>query len=518
MIGMSKRVLPLAALGLLAGCTVGPTWHRPHTATPSGYLKPVGDPAKSQAVAAPLDPSWWDIYRDPELSALERRVAGANLDLREASSRLLQSRDEERITGADRYPTADAQATYQRERASPNGILGLLGTTTQETPANTVANGGTGFGPSSLPGSSGAPPFDLWQYGFGVSWELDLWGRVRREVEASHAATERSADLRRDMLVMVLAETARDYVALRGVQAQIDVTKQNLAVAQHSLQLTHVRFSNGVTTQLDVANATAQVQSIEARLPPLVGQEAHLINALSYLAGEAPRALESELATTKPVPPVPDHVPVGLPSELAERRPDIRAAEARLHEVTAEIGVAVADFYPRVTLSGSLDIQALQATGLGLWNSRQYALGPSIDLPLFQGGRLRGTLSLRREQQKQAAIDYQRTVLKAWHEVDDALTDYNAAQNQRDRLEAAVAQNRQALSIAQLQYAQGSADFLNVLTVQNLLLAAQSQLIGAQTDTATALAGLYKALGGGWQMEMPAVQDASAPNAGGRAS
>lgn len=498
----ASRLAITGALLFLGGCTVGPDWHKPTPTLPLAFSRPVGEPAASRMDDASPDPVWWTIFGDAELSSLERRVASMNLDVAEATSRVAQSRAERRIVGADQYPSAHANASYARERASPNGVLGLLGTTQQQSTA-TIANGSPGFGPTSLPGSSGSAPFDLWQYGFDASWELDLWGRARRAVEASSAAVEVTADMRRGVLVSALAETARDYLQLRGVQAQISITQQNLDIATHSLSLTRLRLSNGATTNLDVANAAAQVSVIRAGLPALQKQEAQLINALSFLLGAPPRALAAELATPKPVPPVPPRIPVGLPSELAQQRPDIRSAEARLHEATADIGVAVADFYPRIMLSGSLDIQALQFSGLGSWASRQYGLGPSISLPIFEGGRLHGTLELRKAQQKQAAVVYQRTVLQAWHEVDDALTAYNAAQNQRSQWQDAVKQNRIALATAQSQYAQGAIDFLNVLTIQNQLLSAQRALTQADTDTDVALASLYKALGGGWQSDFP---------------
>jgi NodT family efflux transporter outer membrane factor (OMF) lipoprotein len=507
----SHRRLPFHAnqaatacvLLLLGACTVGPQWHRPPVPGPTAFAPPAaGATAPSQAISAPLDPSWWDVYGDAELSDLEHRVAAENLDVAEATARLGQSRAETRIAGADQYPSADMNASYARERASPNGILGLLGTTQSQTTA-TVASGGPGFGPSGLPGSEGSPGFNLWQYGFDASWELDLWGRVRRTVEASRAAQEAAEDARRGVLVSVLAETARDYLTLRGVQAKIAITRQNLDTATRSLSLTHVRFANGATTSLDVANAAAQVDTIRADLPMLERQAAQLVNAISFMVGAAPRTLAAELATPKPIPPVPPEVAIGLPSELAERRPDIREAEARLHEATAGIGVAAAGFYPSVTLSGSLDIQALQFTGLGMWNSRQYGIGPAISLPLFEGGRLHGMLQLRKAQQQEAAIAYKRTVLKAWQDVDDALTAYNAMQDRRDRLKSAVQQDTIALAAAQLQYSQGSIDFLNVLTVQDMLLGAQSALVQATADTDVTLARLYKALGGGWQQAYP---------------
>jgi NodT family efflux transporter outer membrane factor (OMF) lipoprotein len=502
-------VATAGTLLLLSACAVGPDWQPPTPPGAIAFLPPVGEKAPSQAVDGPTDSEWWSIFGDSELSSLERRVADSNLDVADATERLAASRAVRHVIGADQYTSVDANASYAHERASPNGVLGLLGTQQQQGAA-TIASGAPGFGPASLPGSSGGNAFDLWQYGFDASWELDLWGRVRREVEAADASVEASADTRRGVLVSALAETARDYLQLRGVQAEIVITKQNLEIATHSQALTQLRFNNGATTSLDVANAGAQVSAIRASLPPLQRQEAQLINAVSMMLGEPPRALSAELAIPKPIPPAPPSVPVGLPSELATQRPDIRAAEARLHEATADIGIAVADFYPRITLSGSLDLQALQFSGLGSWASRQYAVGPTISLPIFEGGRLRGTLELRKDQQKQAAIAYQRTVLQAWHEVDDALTAYNAAQNQREQLQQAVDQNRTALTAAQDQYAQGARDFLTVLTVQNQLLNTQRALEQSTADTDIALASLYKALGGGWQETFP-VEVASRP-------
>ncbi|MCB8877859.1 efflux transporter outer membrane subunit [Acidisoma silvae] len=502
-----------AATGLLlalSACTVGPDWQKPSLSIDLAYNGPVGAVAPSRIAQIAFDPAWWRIFNDPELTSLEERAATSNLDIAIASADFSASQAARRIVAADQYPSSDANASYARERASPNGVLGLLDTTGSQNTA-TVANGTPEFGPAALPGSSGSSAFDLWQYGFDASWELDLWGRVRREVEAANASVEMSADERRGALVSVQAETASDYFQLRGLQSEIAIAQQNLGLARHSLALTQIRLSNGATTNLDVANAMAQVHAIAATLPPLQQQEAQMVNALSFILGKPPRALTAELATPTPLPPVPPVIPIGFPSELAAQRPDIRAAEAKLHETTAEIGVAVADFYPRITLSGSLDIQALQFGGLDTWASRQYGFGPTISMPLFQGGRLRGTVKLRKVQQKKAAIAYQRTVLQAWREIDDAMTAYNAAQNQRTQLQEAVGQNHIALAAAQSEYAQGAADFLNVLEVQNQMLITQRDLIRATTDTDEALVSLYKALGGGWQTTFPSLRATGAP-------
>ena len=213
--------------------------------------------------------------------------------------------------------------------------------------------------------------------------------------------------------------------------------------------------------------------------------------------GQPPQALYAELSADAPVPPTPRQVPIGLPSQLAERRPDIRQAEARLHAATASIGVAKGDFYPRITLSGNIGSQAMQLSDFGSWGSRAFGIGPQFSLPLFDGGRLRGVLNLREAQQQEAAIAYQQIVLRAWHEIDDQLSAYNAGQLRRDSLAEAVRQNQIALGTAQQQYVEGVVDFVNVLTVQGELLATQQHWVESSTGVSLAMVGLYKALGGG---------------------
>ncbi len=357
-----------------------------------------------------------------------------------------------------------------------------------------------------FPGSAtgaGAPPFDLWQYGFDASWELDLWGRVRREIESADASVEASVEARRNMLLSTLAEVARDYVQLREQQTVLDIVRKNIRSERDTLTLTRQRYLGGVTTELDVANAAAQLASTESQLPQTEEQIAESINALSYLLALTPGALSAELTTPAPVPPVPPTVPVGLPSELARRRPDIRQAEAQLHSATADVGVAVADFFPRVTLSGSLSLQALQFKNLGTWDARQYALGPSITLPIFEGGRLRGTLRLRQAQQQEAAISYQSTVLQALHDVDNALTAYADEQRRQQQLLAAVNASQRALDLARTRYAAGVSDFLNTLDAQRTLLSAQQTAAASTAMVSTDLVQLYKALGGGWETTFP---------------
>ena len=487
----------LLALTALSACTVGPDYHRPDPHAPTHWHQSLAPEASHPQETSAMDAQWWRIYHDPTLTALEEDVARNNLDLREAALHFTESQAERRIASAAQMPHMEGAASYARERASTNGILGLLGTMQQAGPGE-IASGQQGFGPAAADGAKGNPSFNLPQYGLSASWEVDFWGHVRRQVEAATAAMHETDELRRDVLISLMAETAQDYLNLRNIQTQIGITQQSIAIAQHSVKLTELRFAQGTATKLDVAYSRGQMHGFEARLPVLKSQEVHLVNALSFLTAQQPGALKDRLGSAQTIPPVPADIPVGLPSELAERRPDVRAAEDHLHAATASIGVAVADFFPRVTLSGSLDIQALQFSGLGSWASRQYGFGPTMTLPLFEGGRLTGQLHLRRAQQKEAAIALQRTLLKAWEEVDDSMADLSAAQERRNRLEETVSEDETAVHIAQLQYSQGSGDFLNVLTTQNALLASRSALAESSANVSISVAHLYRALGGGW--------------------
>jgi len=472
-----RSAIVAVVLGLTACTTVGPDFQRPAAALPDRWSVSAVQTSNGEDPGSP-DARWWKVFNDAELSSLVERAAAANLDVKAATTRWTQARAARQMTGANDKPSVGASASYQHARSSQNGLL-------------------------DISGLDGRKDYDVWQPSLDASWEPDLWGRVRREIESADATVEASADLRRGVLLSVLAETARDYIELRGAQAEQAIIRQNLDFARHSLRLTQIRFTDGVATHLETAEASAQVSAIEAQLPALENDQLRLINALSYLLGEPPRALENELQAPSPIPPVPPAVPVGLPSELAKRRPDIRSAEARLHTATADIGVAVGDFYPRITLSANLGFQAMRFGDLDAWSSRMFGVGPVLSVPIFEGGRLKGQLALRRAQQQEALIGFQRTVLGAWHEVDDAMSDYGARRQRREKLAATVDQDRIALENANRQYVAGATDFLQVLTVQRDLLAAQKALVASSTDVSVSLVGLYKALGGGWETTFP---------------
>jgi NodT family efflux transporter outer membrane factor (OMF) lipoprotein len=502
---MNAREFPIRTPALvvllcsaLTGCLVGPNFERPQSSTPDVFNRTQTAQASSKAIESEFGPQWWTLFNDPILDSLEKQLADANLDVAAASARLRQSRAGQRIAGAAEYPTLDGAASYDRERGSPNGILSLLGVPPLQSQPQS-ASGSAPLGVAPLPGAAGSPAYNLYQFGVDASWEVDIWGRARRGVEAATALTDASYEDRNAVLLSARAELARDYVQLRDTQALLQIARQNLKIARDVTKLTQTRVREGVTTDLDVANASAQAETIESLIPTLESRCETTINAIGVLLAEEPGALRQTLAKPHDVPALPEQVPIGVPSELVKRRPDIRKAEAQLHAATAAIGMAKADFYPRISLTGSAGYQSLQLSNLADWASGQFVVGPSITLPIFEGGRLKGTLHLREAQQQEAAIVYKRTVLQAWREVDDALVVYDAEQRRRDRLKTVVSLNQRALSIAQQRYKAGALDFLDVLNVQKQLLDAQSNLEQSKGDAAANLITLCKVLGGGWE-------------------
>jgi len=467
---LSNLCLALAAA--LSGCQVGQDFQRPQ-GNEVQWLPVRGEQAASHINTTPISARWWDIFKDAELSSLIDRASASNISVKIAATRLAQSQAAREVVTGEQLPRVSGDVAYRRKRNSAEGL-------------------------SDPSGNQGRAAFNQWDSGLTASWELDLWGRVKREVEAANANVDVAESERRAALLSLQAEVARDYLQLRGVQAVLKVTRQNLQLSRNSLELSQVRQGSGVATNLDVAGAAAQVAAVESRLPVLEQRQAQLINALGLLLAQTPRALQAELEKSAQPIALPATVPVGLPSELAQRRPDIRRAEARLHAATASIGVAEGDFYPRIVLSGNVGFQALQLADFGSWGSRQFGIGPQLSLPIFEGGRLRGMLNLREAQGQEAALAYQQTVLQAWQEIDDSMSLYNASQLQQRKLDEAVRQNRIALDTAKLQYVEGVVDFLNVLTVQRTLLDVEEQWVQSSTTQAQALVGLYTSLGGSW--------------------
>jgi len=352
-----------------------------------------------------------------------------------------------------------------------------------------------------LPGGVGISipnPYNQYQLSAEASWEIDLFGRVRRAVEAADAGVQVSIEDRRAVLVSVLAEVAQNYIELRGAQSHLSIARENLATIDDLQELTQQRRDAGTTTDVDVGNAIAQSAATRAEVPAFDLQVTQYINQLSQLLGREPEALRAELDSAAPVPPVPDLVPIGLPAELARRRPDVREAEANLHAAIAQSGVAVADLYPRLTLSATGGFQSETSGELLQWASRFGSFGPALALPVFDRGRWK-TVRLYDVRAQQTALSYQRTVLGALHEVENALASYAADQQRRAWLDTTVLHDRDVLGLVRLRYESGLTNFIEVLDAERSLQ--QNQLSLAQSETAVSedLVTLYRALGGGWE-------------------
>lgn len=468
----SSSVAAICAIALV-GCAVGPDHVKPKDGLGEAHLEPRADYADAlETVEQNVPSQWWTLFNDATLTELQSRAQFDNLDLRIASERIEQSRAELGIASSQLLPTIGSGAYYAREALSEHGKFAALGAPTR--------------------------PSDFWQLGYDASWEIDLWGRSRRLREGAAAAMEATVYERAAAQVTLSAEVARTYLELRGTQAQLDVAQQNLAVAERTLGLAESRERNGVATRFETSSARAQLATIKALVPALTQRRNALMNALALLVGEEPRALDSQLRESMPLPSLPARVPVGIPSELAQRRPDILRAEAQLHAATAAIGVAKADFYPRIELRGRLGVEAFELADLDTWDSRLFSVGPTVYLPIFQGGRLAHRLALSEARQRTAALAYRQTVLRAWHEVDNALDAWASQQQQHAELLVSYEQNQQALHIAERGYQEGAADYLAVLTAQQNVLASQTRLHASATGATLALVNLFKSLGGGW--------------------
>lgn len=478
------RLLPAA---LLAGCAVGPNFSPPRPALPAHWSGAATSQAAGVTSVVSTDPThledWWARFNDAGLTSLIERSRASNLDERAAVLRITEARLQRDNASANLWPQVSANASWSRQRLSESTPTGSL-----FKRFNTLSL--PGFPAISVPN-----PYNQYQLGLGASWEIDLFGRVRRSVEAASADVHASEEDRRAVLVSLDSDVARAYIDLRGTQQRRQVAQASLDTERDLLELTQQRQAAGLTTDEDVENAAAQVESTQAQIPLLELEITQDINQLSRLIDREPQALRAELDEPHSVPPVPPQVPIGLPADLARQRPDIREAEQRLHAATARIGVAVADVFPRLTLGAQGGYQSQSASNLLQWASRFGSIGPTLELPVFDRGRWI-TIRLQDLRAQEAAIDYQRTVLGALHEVENALAAYQADQLRRRELTSAAEHSREALTLARQRYASGVATFLVVLDAQRTLQQNELALAESVTTVATDLVTLYRTLGG----------------------
>ncbi|HEX4183291.1 MAG TPA: efflux transporter outer membrane subunit [Caulobacteraceae bacterium] len=482
------RAIALAAAVELAACTVGPDYHRPEIKSPASYAE-AQSTGRTAVDSTPAELSaWWTVFHDPTLDELTRRALAGNPDLQTAASRVREAREQTKIAAAAGLPSVSAEGsavTLNSDRSSgaPSSAGGA---------AAGAGRGGLGFLPSHT---------NLYSAGFDATWEIDLFGGVRRSVEAAKATEEATEWARRDAQVSLLAEVANDYMTLRALQARIAIGQRELDRQRGEFELIHARRQNGFVTNLDVNQQTVQVETAAAAIPQLSAQAKVQIHALGVLVGEPPEALTAMLEPTSALPPPPPSLPVGLPSDLLLRRPDIREAERRLASANAQIGVEVANLYPKLDLIGLAAFASPTVAELFSKKSlSSIALG-SVRENLFNGGRTRAQIRVAEEQHAQALQAYRSAVLTGFKDVEDALARFKADDARRASLARSVAAAQNSLVIAQDQYRVGLVSFINVLQSENALLNSQDQLTQSDAQVVSDLVSLYKALGGGWSME-----------------
>ena len=452
------------------GCTVGPDYHVPEIPVEGSYTA-----AGAANGAAEANPAWWQVLKDKQLDGLIAAAAENNLDLRQAEARIREARAQRTVVAGAGAPALNADGGYQRTRFSQNAA-----------PYNA-------FDIPAFPWE-----FNGYEAGFDAQWELDLFGGNRRAVEASAATVQATEEDRHAVLVALQGEVARNYVALRGYQRQRTLAQRNLDLQNQTLALTRDRVKNGVGSDLDVSRAAALVAATAAEVPLYDRGEWQALHRLAVLTNQPLEKLTA-LREVTPIPLAPETVMTGVPAELLRRRPDIRRAERQLAAATARVGVAEAELYPKLSLTGFFNLQSASTNDLIDWHSRAFSVGPAISWPILEFGRLRGVIAVRNAQADQALLSYEQTVQNAIQEVRDQMVTFSTERRRHTSLAEAVVADRDALDLAGKLYAQGLADFLNVLDAERQLDQAENALARSEAQLDEALIGLYKALGGGWE-------------------
>lgn len=455
---------------LVSGCAVGPDYHPPKFAAPKQFANATATGMTSENTEI----RWWEKFGDNTLNGLVNDGLRSNPDLRIATANLREARAARLLSQFDLFPTVNALASDKQQIRSQGQ-----------------------FGNSFNRGSD----FNLVNIGFDATWELDFFGRIRRSIEAQTSETESFDAERRDVIVSLVAELARNYFELRGTQHQLFVARKNADNQAATLKYTVARLNGGQGTAFDTARAEEQLNSTLAIIPPLESSIRRSIHRLSVLVGKTPEQLYGKLEPHVPLPKTPAIIAIGDPAKLLQRRPDVRVAERTLAASTARIGVATADLFPRVTFVGSIALEARNISGLGAMGSDTYSFGPSIRWAAFDLGRVYTRIKAADAHADASLAFYEKTVLRALEETENAMVEFGRLQQRRDYFRSAVTAGEKAARLARLRYQDGVSDFLAVLDAERRLLETQDKLAQTETDTATALVAVYKALGGGWEWE-----------------
>ena len=461
-----------ALLAIVAGCAVGPNYQPPKMAVPAEFSNAgVTNYTTNHTVTL-----WWREFHDEELNQLIERAVASNHDLRIATVNLLQARALRLGAKAGYLPVVTGQASYSNEKFSRASQFGFVSPNRTE---------------------------ELYDLGFDSTWELDLFGHVRRGVEAASEQVEATEASRRDVLISLLSEVARNYFELRGAQNELAVQRRNADNQNQTLKITQARLEAGGGTELDVARARAQLDNTLATIPLVESTMLHAVHRLGVLLGRPPEALTDELLPPAPIPTLPPAIDLGRPEDLLRRRPDIRVAERNLAAATANIGVAVSSLFPRVNFIGNIALQGTSFSTITGPASDSRTFGPSITWAALDLGHVRSAIKAAGAQADAQLALYEKTVLTSLEETENSLVDYGRDRTRQDYLQQSVNDSRRAAELAHARYDSGAADFLSVLDAERVELEAEDQLAQTQTQTAVALVAIYKALGGGWEKPTP---------------
>jgi len=465
---------------VLAGCAVGPNYHAPQTKTPAQWNESLAGGETNSAITTT---GWWTNFNDSELDSLVGRAVRSNLDVRIAQARVREARAQYGIAVADFWPTLDGSSSYARQHQSQNQpVLGAF-----SLPSNVFEN-------------------NVYQAGFDASWEIDVFGGKRRAKESAGAQVSASEFGRRDVLITLLGDVARNYVDLRGYQGRLAIARENIDAQEKTLAITRDRFAKGLSSDLDVQQASTVLATTRAEVPTLESSIQTSMHRVEVLMGQQPGSLQAELSQASPIPAQPPVVPVGLPSELLLRRPDIRQTERQLASATANIGVAKADLFPKFFITGAAGFEGISASQWFTSGSQFWSAGPTMQWRIFDAGRIRSNIKVQNARQEQALASYEKTVLTAFEEVENDLVLYAQEQVRRRSLSDAVVSSQKSLDTANKLYANGLTDFLRVLDAERSLYQSQDALVQSDRTISANLISLYKSLGGGWEnMETSAL-------------
>ena len=490
-------LVSFACLGVTA-CTMPPKRPASTVSVPNAWSQLPEATAKGQALQSVDLTRWWETFQDPQLQTLIQRGITHNRDIREATARIRETRASRILTAAPLWPFLGYSASYSRNRSSSAAVAFAFddfltdGTDDSNGSGNTSgrsAGNSFGFGQDR----------NFYQTGLDASWELDLFGRTRWAVEAADATIAEAEENRRAVLITLLSEIAQNYIELRGAQRRLAIAQHNILAQQDSVEVTRARYNAGITSGLDAAEAQALLATTRAQIPALQVAIQQSIHRLGVLAGDPPSTFVETLSADQPIPNAALGSEIGFPSELLRRRPDIRRAERELEATTARIGVATADLFPRITLTGRLATQGLDFSDLGKNAGLFWAAGPTISWPVFDAGRIRANIKVQGALQEQALARYEQVILTSLEEVENTLVAYTKELVRQRWLAESVEANNNAVEIANERYLSGLDNYLSVVLTQRALYNAQDQLAHSQTALSSQVIALYKALGGGWE-------------------